>query len=271
MSDLTRAMLDDIRPKGDIWTPEEQAGLDLLLEGMADNYEVVRTFLSTLSDIRNPLRTPVLSDLEREYGVTTDLSLSEVSRRLRLASVAFSLDGNGSIPVPGEVWESGDDDIQTALVDAGFDVQVHSNDPAVDPMLFLDGTFQMVAGGDTGFAGNEGAFISQTVGELLVNGAVISTEKTFDSLSGAMFSGDGFSGSFVTTQLSEKIYTVPADSSTWPMIFFVGGDATRDPGTGALTVIEFVEVDAAREAEFKSLILKYMPMHAWAALIVFYA
>ena len=37
MSDLTRAILDDIMPKGDIWTPQEEADFDLLLEGMASD------------------------------------------------------------------------------------------------------------------------------------------------------------------------------------------------------------------------------------------
>ena len=63
MSDLTRAMLDDFLPPGPIWEPEEQAEFYLLLEGMADNCEVIRAFLSTLSDIRNPNDTIILSDL----------------------------------------------------------------------------------------------------------------------------------------------------------------------------------------------------------------
>lgn len=260
MSNLTRAMLDDILPPGDVWTPEEQADLDLLLDGMADNYEVIRAFLAALSEIRNPNKTAILSDLEREYGVFTNELISEATRRQRLASTVYSTSGTGTI-----------DDIQNALNAADFDVQVHSNDPAVDPSLFIDGNFQMVAGGDTAFAGNEGAFISETNGELLVNGELFSTKKVFDALSGIMFSGDGFSGSFISTQVERKIYPIPADPNSWPMIFFVGGDATRDPGTGALTAIEFAQVEASRELEFKSLILKYKPLHSWAALIIFYA
>jgi hypothetical protein len=255
-----REMLDDLLPPGALWKPEEEEGFDLLLDGMAENYEHVRAFLSVLSDIRNPNLTPILSDLEREYGVSTDLLLTEEVRRQRLAAQVYARSGTGTI-----------DDMQNALDNAGFDVQVHSNDPAVDPNLFIAGNFQMVAGGDNAYAGNQGAFVSQSLGELLVNGEIFSTEKIFDSLSGAMFSGDGYSGSFLATQLGKKIYSVPTDPTTWPLIFFVGGDATRDPGTGALTDIEMAEVESSREQEFKSLILRYKPLHTWAGLIVFYA
>ena len=46
MSDLTRAMLNDLLPPGPIWEPEEDGDFDLLLDAIADNYEEVRLFLS---------------------------------------------------------------------------------------------------------------------------------------------------------------------------------------------------------------------------------
>ena len=39
-------------------------------------------------------------------------------------------------------------DLQTALNDAGFNLLVHDNDPAVDPAIFLDEDFQMGRGTD---------------------------------------------------------------------------------------------------------------------------
>ena len=147
MSDLTRAMLDDQKPDGPIWEPEELAEFDLLLDGIADNLEVVRVFLSTLSEIRNPNKTIILSDLEREYGIPTNLILSEETRRMRLAELVFGADGNGT-----------EDDLQTALRNVGFDVFVYQNDPPVDPAILLAQLFQMVAGGANAFAGRADAF-----------------------------------------------------------------------------------------------------------------
>ena len=77
MSNLTRAMIDDLKPPGPIWEPEEDGDLDLLFEAIADNYETVRLFLSALSDIRNPNTTTILDDLEREYGIPTNTLLSK--------------------------------------------------------------------------------------------------------------------------------------------------------------------------------------------------
>ncbi len=153
MSDLTRAMLDDFLPPGPVWEPEELAEFDLLLEGIADNMEVVRVFLSTLSEIRNPNLTIILADLEREYGIPTNLLLSESTRRTRLAELVFGVDGNGT-----------EDDLQTALRNAGFDVFVYQNDPAVDPAIFLEQDFQMVAGGGNAFAGRADAFAGKVGG-----------------------------------------------------------------------------------------------------------
>ena len=63
---LTRAILDALLPTGSIWTPEQDAGLDQLLDGMATNHERARAFVGALADLRNPLKTPILDDLERD-------------------------------------------------------------------------------------------------------------------------------------------------------------------------------------------------------------
>lgn len=217
MNDLTRAMLDDILPRGDAWTPEEQADFDLLLDGMADNYEVLRSFLSVLSDIRRPLVTPILSDLEKEYGIPTSTLLSEAERRQRLDELVYGGDSDGT-----------EDDMQTALRNAGFDVFVYQNDPAVDPAIFLEQQFQMVAGGDNAFAGRADAFAGLSGGELLVNGDVFKTSKVFTSGAGSgLYAGTGHGAGEYEELLVEKIeYPIPTDPVDWPLVYFVGGVAT---------------------------------------------
>ena len=217
MSDLTRAMLNDFLPPGPIWEPEELAEFDLLLEGIADNMEVVRVFLSTLSEIRNPNLTIILADLEREYGIPTNLLLSESTRRMRLSELVYGVDGNGT-----------EDDLQTALRNVGFDVFVHQNDPAVDPATFLEQDFQMVAGGGNAFAGRADAFAGKIGGELLVNGEIFQTGRIFTSGAGSgFFAGTGHGAGEYEDLLVEKIeYPIPTDPNDWPMVFFVGGAAT---------------------------------------------
>ena len=45
-----------------------RAGPDILLDGMGDNAELSREFLAALANLRNPALTPVLPDLEKEFG-----------------------------------------------------------------------------------------------------------------------------------------------------------------------------------------------------------
>ena len=92
MSDITREMINAFLPPGAIWTPKEDEDFDKLLEGMADNAEAIRAFLLQLADIRRPSAAPIelLSDLETEFGITTNTNLTEAQRREQLASIKFS-------------------------------------------------------------------------------------------------------------------------------------------------------------------------------------
>jgi hypothetical protein len=225
--------------------------------------------LDCLSCLRDPFRTPILSDLEREYGIVTDERLTEDTRRLQLASVIYQGENNGS-----------KDDLQKALNDAGFDVQVHENSPAVDPDLFLNNIFLMVAGGDNAYAGfiplagpPSTAVAGKTGGSLLVNGSII--EQAPDYLSVAdgdnMYAGnsEALAGRYDKLRQTEKIYPIPDDPNSWPFFFFVGGDATRD-GSGALTNIEFVDIPNEQRTIFERIILRYKPLHSWAGVMVNY-
>lgn len=258
---LMRAMLDDINARGPIWEPETLGDMDLLFDGIADNLAQIWLFVSSLADIRNPLKTIMLDDLEREYGIATNLLIPEATRRMRLAGIVYARSDNGT-----------EDDMQAALRNVGFDVYVYQNSPAVDPDPFLSKAFQMVAGGDNAYAGRADAYAGSTGGELLVNGDIFNTSRVYTSGAGSgLYAGTGHGAGEYEDLLIEKIeYPIPTAPNDWPLVFFVGGAVTRD-GTGAILTIDNAIVDGARENEFKSTILRYKPLDTWAALIVTYS
>jgi hypothetical protein len=110
-------------------SPDGRVGYyQLLIEGIGDNAEAMYDSLDRLAYIRDPAKTDILSDLEREFGVVTDESLSEESRREYLGGVKYARAGTGDL-----------DFLQNALNNAGFAVQVHNNSPAVNPISYYGG------------------------------------------------------------------------------------------------------------------------------------
>lgn len=258
MFSLMRRTIDTLLPKGSAWSPKPGGGFDKFLNGLAANWETIRLFLSDLKNIRNPSKTSFLDDLEREYGVLTNLSLTEEQRRAALNPLVYNNDSTGSA-----------DALQDALQRAGFDVQIHENSPAVDPAIFLDQVFQMVAGGGAAFAGNQNAFAGRIGGELLVNGEIFKNTRMYESVAGTMFAGTAGAGEYTDLERTKVEYPIPNDPNDWPLIFFVGGDATRNID-GELTAIENADIPTEQESIFKQIVLKFKPMHTWAGLIVTY-
>jgi hypothetical protein len=262
MSSLGRRALDALFPGGSAWKPKEGGDFDLFLDGTGDSIESSRGYLDNLSEIRRPETTPILSDLEREYGETIDLNISEDTRRMRLTAKKYSKLRNGSV-----------DHLQAALDAAGFNLLVHENSPAVDPAIFLDQAFQMVAGGPAAFAGNQDAFAGRIGGELVVNGDLVIQTPAYTMQSGGTFAyagnGNAVAGRYDVFNQDFFQYDIPTDPNDWPLVFFVGGPATRD-GTGTLTEIQAGEVPTERKRELKKTILQIKPEHSWAGLIITY-
>lgn len=259
---ISRALIDSNLPEGSAWTPAPDGDFDNLLQGMAEGKEQSRESLALLARLRCPRTTPVLSDLEIEYGMIPDDRLSEQTRRDRLEATKTATDSTGA-------W----DFMQDKLQEADFEVQVHPNDPAVDPNLFLTQSFQMVADGGNAFAGRADAFAAISGGELIVNGDIFRQSNLTLSVANAgdAFAGNTgfFAGKFDETRKDKIEYNIPADPGYWPLIFFVGGDAARD-GSGFLTDIVSAEVEQLRREELIRLIIKYKPLHSWCGLIVNY-
>jgi hypothetical protein len=267
---LLRAAINANLPEGPIWEVKSGGDLDKLLDGIAEIEANLKDFYSERANDRNPFKTSILSDLEKEYGVVRDDRLTEELRRMQLAAVVFA----------GEIMGT-DDDLQLALDTAGFNLLVHVNNPPVDPAIFLTQSFQMVAGGDNAYAGFEPsggppstAFAGRIGGELLVNGELNNQipAVTTQANGATSFAGnsDAVAGKFDTLQLIPIEYDIPTNPIYWQFVFFVGGVATRDPVTDELTDIQSGEVPTERKQELERLILKFKPLHSEAGMIITY-
>jgi hypothetical protein len=166
--------------------------------------------------------------------------------------------------------------LEAKLRDAGFDVYVYANSPAVDPNLFLTESFNMTCGdllpgGNDAQCGEPEAICAQIGGQLLVNGDVYIQLPGYIALAGEAWVQCGEAGvqagQIANINKELVLYSIPVDGGYWPLIFFVSGLATRDPITGELTDIEIASIPTERESEFKKIILQYKPMASWAGLV----
>jgi len=103
--------------------------LKRMLIGAADNHQIMRDFLRTMAFLRDPQNTPILSDLEKEYGLRTDTGLTEQERRDKLDAIVYAPASSGAA-----------DYLQDQLHAAGFtDLYVYRNDKSNDPGMFYGG------------------------------------------------------------------------------------------------------------------------------------
>lgn len=275
MANISRSSIDALLPPGNLWEAEPSEGFDQHLNGIGDTVENVRLTLDSLAHIRNPKKTPVFEDLERNYGIKPNPTVSQDIRIARLSQKVYQGSKVNSI-----------DDLQDDLDRSGFDLQVHKNDPPVDPATFLTKSFQITAGSDKAFAGyHEGgpilAFAASIGGELLVNTPITLQSSSIEMQAGGAFGYAGFTsdginfesvaGYFTGLRQDLLIYPVPTDPIYWPKVFFIGGDATRDPVTNELLAIETGLVDSNRRDDLTALILADKTLGAWCGLIINFA
>lgn len=259
MSDLTRRILDSLFPKGAAWTPRADGFYDKYLDAQAENIDPVVDFLGLLSKIRDPQKTFLLEELERESGTSKNSSLTEQQRRDFLSSIISRSEENGT-----------PEELQRKLQDGGFDVQVHSNDPATNPLVILD-AFGMTCGSANAFAGNEMAFAKRGGAELIVNGDKFKKVPNYTVVCGGANAYAGrpdFVAGVFDGLLTEKIeYSSPTKSGDWPFIFFIGGDAIKDID-GKIVSIETIFEPKELRNEFLKIILKYKPLYTWVVSTV---
>lgn len=206
MSDLKYSdILRTLFPKGPIWAFKAFGDADKLIETIGDVKETIRTFLKSIAHTRTPSLTPVLSDLEREYGITPASGLTEAQRREILAGYVYAKADNSSA-----------DDLQARLHAAGFtELFVYPNDPIVNPSYYSSGIWSAVCNHEDTICGNQECYC----GQLGVGGYVLANGPVYDA----------------TGNLHE--YEIPTGSETWPMVFFVGG-AKAETVTGYIVFLD---------------------------------
>ncbi len=262
-NNFSRDVINALFPEGSIWVPQDDEGLDQLLDGISLNLEEMRDFLALLAKIRNPFLTPILSDLEKEYGLPPNTNLSLEERQQRLLSAITNRSGFGA------------DYMQEKLQRAGFNVQVHVNNPPIDPRSITGQASIYCNDQVNAFCGNENAVSGGMSGEIIVNQDWFYESSVFSLNCGGEFAKSGSNralcGKFDLIKREGVIYTIPTNPGYWGLIFFVGGNATRiPPVTGPLTNIDPADVPATRREELKELIIKYKPSHSWCILIANY-
>lgn len=229
-------LLQEVFPDSDLGAIDEVGDLAKLFEGMAEDYQAIYDVLMNLAHVRDPRLASLLSDLEREFGIVPDTSISDAVRRQMLAHVIYQRPTTAS-------WKN----LELALIDAGFsNLLVTQNNPMVDPS---------VVGGD-----------------LLVNGTIYTSQSpAYYACMGSGIAYMGHSRAFMGYYLSDnkvaKTYTIPTGPPYWPwaFVFWVGGAASGWPGTPAVAL---ANIDAQRETQLKNLILKYKPAFTWCMLRV---
>lgn len=260
MSDFTRKIINSLLPEGSAWNPAFQEGMDLYFAAQADNKDSIVILLRSLAKLRDPLLTPILEELEREYGIVKNASLTEQQRRDFLQAFIFQSVQNGT-----------DEEMQERLTEGGFIVQVHTNDPAVDPLILLDNNFAITCGNPNAVCGNQSAFARRVGGELIVNGDKFRQVPNFTVVCGAPTSvagnEDAIAGVFDGLNEQKIEYTIPTNPKDWPMVWFIGGDATKDID-GKIISIDNVIEQAELRNEYLKIILKYKPLHTWVVSLV---
>jgi len=198
MSSIGELIIKAAMPKGVAWKPKPNGNYDKILQGIGEIIDLIIDNTDNLREVRNPLLTEILNDLEREFGVLTNSALTDTERRLFLSEKKKNSIINGNPEGLQEILQK---------VDAGL--FVYQNNPPVDPQPFIDQGFIII---------NNGRGDS--------TGGVIPTED-------------------------------------WPLLFFVGGVATRNVGGEIISMAEVILPIEKEEFATKP-IVSYKGLYTWA-------
>jgi len=269
-----REIIDSCLPEGPAWDVKTDDGMDNLFDGIALNYDQLKEELSKIGDLRRAFKTTSLDDLEKEYGIKKNTSLSDSVRREKLFNIQTDNTGDGT-----------DDLLQKRLDNAGFNVNVYRNCPVVNPELVRKRNTVVMGApdaimGSKDINGDYLIIMGLGAGEIIVNGTLFMQYPAYTLVLGASptvpmggknILGD-FNvnmGSFLGNKQKEVQYFIPSESGYWPLIFFVGGQAVFNID-GSINYIIKANVDSDRREELKNLIVKYKPIYSWCVLIVNY-
>ena len=263
MSNLTRATIDALWPKGAAWRPVPGGDLDNLLEALADNWELIRSEGQSVADVRDPYRTTMLADLEREFGILPSPYLTETQRRSNLADRKFSKKTDTLASLQAALDANG-------FGTGGYGLQAYDNNGGANPQLFVAGGPASWAGGTNSVAGNTSAYAGASGG-----GQLIVNAPNYQNLPGYLGAGTtnavagnnaAVAGYYVSLIQIQSPYGIPADSGYWRSFIFLAKSPTYS--SGAITDLGWVSIPASRRDELIDLVCRIKPMAIWAVAYI---
>jgi len=241
-SNIIKKQYIAMQPEGVIGNIKTDSDEDLMYDGLSKDFMTVYEWLVNIASLRDPYKTPILEDLEWEYGIKANSILSVDERRRNLAAIVYAKKSNGDIDGLGE-----------ALVKQGFiSAKVFDNNPVTDTTA-----------------------ITVTNGEYVVNGQIfkqvvgykyrcIPTAPEFTQQICCSTFKNQSAGS-VKDVKTEYTYVPQGDFSK---IFFVGASVVRDGVSDEITQINPVTVPIHLRGAFLETILRYKPLDTWALISV---
>lgn len=251
-------------PTGMAWTIDEEEDTEKLLHGIASYEDEMRLFNRKLANLRNPQKTILLEELEREYGFILKSNLSEDERRTQIQVFKTNKrEANGGL-----------DFLQKKLHDNGFtNVFVFNNDPPVNPEGLLRDNYTAWCGYENSYCGNPESFCADIeYGDYIVNGPIYKEGIPFIAGCGQdTFCGneEAYCGNYDFLDEDDEIrYSILIDeegAGGWALVFFIAAGVTRDPITNEIIALEPAYVDKKQEITFKKIVLRHKPAQTWAA------
>lgn len=233
MSELFFRIIRHLLPTGRAWRLTVDKTLRRFFQGLSGVGADARAFVDDVYDDLHPQNTRALADWEDQFGLKPG-GLTEQERRDRLDAAWKAVGGQDPRY------------IEDTLRAAGFDVYVHEwwvpgssgpNPTKRDPNSVLGVTDVYVLCGEPGIeAGEPGV---QCGAQTTSNGYLL-TNRTLEP------AGPGA--------------PVPADSSKWPYILYIGGETFPDQAS----------VPAGRRQELEFLALQICPAQQWLGMLINY-
>jgi len=229
---LMRRAIDANLPRGSLWRILSDGYLDKYLDAEGDDLELGRVMTQAAEQVRDPIKTQALADLEIDFGVLPDSNISDSARRMYLSAIkgAAQLETGSAA------------ELQERLRFAGFDVYVFKNDPPVDPADYLLSGYLATCGDAESTCGNPEARCglgAEGDSELIVNGDMISEQRISytatcgDSESTCVDPDDEDSEDYLTTcgalggMIRERYYyPLPINPARFKYVWFIAAART---------------------------------------------
>lgn len=239
-SNIIKSQYIAMQPEGPLGSIKAGSDEDLMYDGLAEDTMTVYDWLISTGDIRNPYKTPILEDLEWEYGIRANKTLFVEERRRNLAALVYAKKSNGDL-----------DGMQDALVKRGFTTaQVFDNNPVTDTET-----------------------VSMTNGEYVVNGVIYKQYVGYqyrampsDNVQQICCSVDTHRSAGALKDVKTEYTYLP--QGNFAKIFFVGASVIRDGVTDKITHVTPIQVPIRLRTSFLESILRYKPLDTWAMISV---